>query len=199
MSITHHYPCLHFHSWHYVQGHNRLLEEDLKGWGRKSLLQGCLVQRDQRHGWCLCVGAVWRDQEVHIKTLSSLSPQGNPSLCLSLNSCDRVLTACGELHCGHVPFCDGPGRVGISDLGYHASSEICIYPIYDVSKGTNSLWVWQSQAGVSVELLWWWWCKGVMSPPCHISSCWGPCVVMSWPFWPVCPTSHVILLRIKIY
>lgn len=134
MGTTHHHPCLHFHSWHHVQGHNRLLEEDPQGRGSKSLLQGCLVQRDQRHGWRLCVGAVRRVQEVHIiNVLISPFPR-KPFALLSLNSCDRVITACGELQCGHVLFCDSRGQVGILDLGYHASSEICIYPIYDVPK-----------------------------------------------------------------
>lgn len=61
-------------SWHYVQGHNWLLEKDHQGWGNQSFLQGCLVQRAQRHGWCLCAGPVWRDQEVHINILHPSRP-----------------------------------------------------------------------------------------------------------------------------
>uniref|UniRef100_G3Q0R7 Solute carrier family 25 member 4 n=1 Tax=Gasterosteus aculeatus TaxID=69293 RepID=G3Q0R7_GASAC len=57
---------------HHVQGHHRLLEEDPQGRRGESLLQGCLVQRDQRHGRRLCVGAVRRDQEVHINFVISL-------------------------------------------------------------------------------------------------------------------------------
>lgn len=79
--IMKHCSCFFFlfpQSWHHVQGHNWLLEEDHQGWGTKSLLQRCLVQRDQRHGRCLCVGALWWVQEVYVLNFLISQPQRKP-------------------------------------------------------------------------------------------------------------------------
>lgn len=68
---------LFFFSWHHVLWYNWLLEEDCPWRRRQGFLQGCLVQRPQRNGWCFCPSLVWRNQEIHI----SYSPPGWHLLC----------------------------------------------------------------------------------------------------------------------
>lgn len=63
------YTCLSaLNSWHHVQGHSGLLEEDRQGRGVKGFLQGRLVKRVERNGRRFCTRPVRRDQEVHIKS-----------------------------------------------------------------------------------------------------------------------------------
>lgn len=152
------YACMYGHSlsmfvfflsWHHVQGHNGLLEKDPQRRGRKSLLQGCLVQRDQRHGWCLCAGAVWRNQEDRKLNWHPQSPRKPYTLFKSyLLWWQLVEMQCG--HEGHRSCATAQGRwIGVLDLGSRPSSEMCTHPFYNSWKGSQ--WIWQL-----VEMMRWW-------------------------------------------
>ena len=51
----------------------------------------------------LCWCCTTRSRSTHNKLSHLTVPEGKPSRCLSLKSCDRVITACGVLKCGHAP------------------------------------------------------------------------------------------------
>lgn len=115
----------------------------------------------------LCWCCMTRSRSSHNK-LSHHLPKETLCFITSLNSCYRVITACGELQCWRILFCHNQGQV---DLRSHASSHICIQPV----------------AG---EMLWP--CKGwhhtLLMFVSLWKSNWGP--FMLWPLWPMCPTLH---------
>lgn len=207
--------CVKFNSGHHVHWHNRLLEEDRQERGRQSLLQGSLVQRDPRHGRCLRLGALRRDQEVHINIHNSI---GNPSPHVLIGSYND--NSLGELSGVYVYSIEPaqelvasyPSRQCIWSSEQRTDSETCIYLTQDVQK--KHLQAYQltvklvQKSFFSIELHAY--CKQIASTflssfshskqnECTLhSNCCLPRTLCSCVVYLMCPTINIILIRIKM-